>query len=410
MLSYKSHVLKNSNFDANTCSMIISVVPRKNGLLYCSHCGNAAPQYDTLESRDFEFMPYCGMHVVFRYAMRRVSCPHCKHVYVEQVPWGDGKSPVTNEYKAVLAEEAKSNDTQTVAERYDATWLEVDTAVRDAVEYGLQTRELNNVTQIGIDEIAWKSGHDYITLVYQLNGLRRRLLWIGKDRTKQTMEDFFDDMEKEQPGFAKQLEVVCTDMWKPYTDVIAERAPQAVNILDRFHIVKMTNEAVDQVRNEEYKELKKTSPKTLERTKYCFLKNPEHLTSRQSLKLEELKKMNLKTNNAYLLKEQLRLMWTNCRSEGTARAFLEQWIKTAMHSTLEPIKKVARTIRRKLELILNYFKIQTPPTSGIVEGLNRMVNLVIRKSFGFRCFETAKAYLLHQLGDLAPLPFTHRFC
>ena len=82
MLNYKSHVLKNSNFDSAMHAMIVSVVPRKNGLLHCSHCGNEAPQYDTLQSRDFDFIPYCGMRVVFRYTMRRVFCPHCKHVYV----------------------------------------------------------------------------------------------------------------------------------------------------------------------------------------------------------------------------------------------------------------------------------------------------------------------------------------
>lgn len=411
MLSYKSHVLKNSRYVKALHTMYIDIEPRKNGLLKCSHCGTVAPQYDTLyPPREFDFIPYCGMRMVFLYAMRRVECPICGHVYVEEVPWASGKSPITNELKAVLSEEARSNDTKAVAERYSATWEEVDNSVKEAVEYGLQVRDLDDVTQIGVDEIAWQKGHKYITLVYQLNNSHRRLLWVGEERTKDTMNAFFDDMEAMCKGFASRLEVVCTDMWKPFTDVIAARSPGAINILDRFHIVKMANEAVDDVRNAEYKERKKNGQEVPERTKYCFLKNPENLTARQALKLKELQKLNLRTGNAYLLKEQLRLMWDKCQSSQSAGDFLGAWIKAAFRSKLDPLKKVARTLRRKMTLILNYFTVKSPPSSGIVEGMNRKINLSIRKSYGFRCIETAKSYLLHQFGGLTSLPFTHKFC
>ncbi len=411
MLSYHSHVLKSSNYDEKRCVMNVKIVPRKNGLRFCSKCHSVASKhYDTLPERDFEFIPYCGMRVVFKYAMRRLQCPQCGKILVEEVPWASGKSPVTNELKARLAEEAKDNDTSTVAKRNDVSWEAVDDSIHAAVEHGLNKRELRNVTQIGIDEVAWKKGHNYITLVYQLNPNERRLLWVGEGRSKQTLENFFDEMEKRSPGFAKQLRIACTDMWRPYTDVIAAKAPEAVNILDRFHIVKMANQAVDEIRNEEYRQLKDEYPHTLAHSKYCFLKNPENLTERQTIKLKELQRMNLKTNNAYLLKEQLRLLWEHCKSEEKASSFLEKWCVAAVNSGLKPMKKLVRTIRNKMELILNHFRVEGTPNSGIVEGLNRKVNLSIRKSYGFSSLKNAQDYLLHQLGNLEPLPFTHKFC
>lgn len=410
LLHYEFFKLASSHLDEEEKRIIINIAPRKNSKLLCSHCHQEAPQYDTLHTRDFDFIPYLGLRVVFRYRMRRVRCPHCgDHVYVEEVPWASGKSPMTNELKALLAEEAKTADTVSVAERYDMSWGQVNDAIEEAVGYGLKTRDLSGVTQIGIDEIAWHVGHHYITLVYQLDKNQRRLLWIGKDRKKSTLHQFFDDMEQACPGFASRLKVACTDMWKAYMSVLAERAPQALNLLDRFHIVKMANDAVNKVRREDYAELKKIYPDLMKNSKYCFLKNPQNLTEKQAIQITELRKINCRPCTSYILKEQLRLMWETCENEIQARLFLKKWITAALKSRIKQMRTLANIIRRRMELILNYFRVSNPPSSGVVEGLNRKVNLSIRKSFGLRFFKTAKVYLLHQLGDLKPLPYTHKF-
>ncbi|PWM80646.1 MAG: hypothetical protein DBX90_08265 [Lentisphaerae bacterium] len=131
------------------------------------------------------------------------------------------------------------------------------------VNYGLTHRNLDSVTALGVDEIAWHKGHKYLTLVYQINPGARRLLWVGEKRTQETMSSFFADMTKLKADFSAQIRVICSDMWKPYLKIIAKHLPQAINVLDRFHIMQKFGKALDKVRSEEAKRLRQAKqPKT----------------------------------------------------------------------------------------------------------------------------------------------------
>lgn len=206
------------------------------------------------------------------------------------------------------------------------------------------------------------------------------------------------------------LQFICSDMWKPYLKVIRKKAPLALNILDRFHIVKKITEAVNKVRVEEVKRLRREGYEedVLKNTKYCFLKNPENLTEKQKLKLDDVLQYNLKTVRAYLLKESFQLFW-NYKSAFWAEWYLKKWCNRAMRSKLDPIKDFVKTIRRHQPLILNWFKAKKQYSSGVVEGLNRKVNLVTRKSYGFRSYEVLKIALFHTTGSLPEPSLKHTF-
>lgn len=254
------------------------------------------------------------------------------------------------------------------------------------------------VSALGVDEIAWRKGHNYLTLVYQIDSGARRLLWIGEQRTQATMESFFKDMAMLKPGFAAQIKVICSDMWKPYLKVIAKHLPKAINVLDRFHIMQKFGKALDKVRAEEAKRLHKEKQQpVLAKSRWCFLKRKENLTEKQSFKLRELLKMNLRTVKAYLLREQFQKLW-DYHSPGWAGRFLDQWCHAATCSRIEPMNDIAKMLTTHRPLILNYFRAKKQFNSGIVEGLNRKINLTIRKSFGFRTLKIAKICLYHQLG------------
>lgn len=198
-------------------------------------------------------------------------------------------------------------------------------------------------------------------------------------------------------------------MWQPYLKVIAKKLPKAIHILDRFHIVSLLNDVINKIRAAEHRELSREGQgQLLKGSRYCFLKNPENLTTKQSLRLDDLVKTRLKSVRAYLWKEKFQLLW-NYKSPYWAKVFLEKWCKGAMRSRLPPLKKFVKTIRRHQPLILNWFKAKKQFSSGIVEGLNRKVNLVTRKSFGFRNYETLKVALYHELGRLPEPEVTHRF-
>ena len=178
-----------------------------------------------------------------------------------------------------------------MAESFQTSWPKVFYAVRYVVLWGLAHRDLSGVTAIGVDEIQWHRGHKYLTLVYQINAGCIRLLWIGKDRSVKTLLRFFRFFGKERSG---QLGYICSDMWKPYLKVIARKAAHAVHILDRYHIVARINKAIDEVRAEEHRQMKKDGhEEVLKKSRWCLLKRKENLTEKQEVKLtEKTKKRN----------------------------------------------------------------------------------------------------------------------
>ena len=144
---------------------------------------------------------------------------------------------------------------ETVANRFHISWQTVHRAVKKIVAYGLQHRRIDNVTALGIDEVQYHKGHKYMTLVYQIDKGCRRLLWVGQNRTKKTLRRFFADMWNIDRKFRKNIRVVCTDMWKAYLHVIKEKVPNAINVLDKFHIMQKMGKALDKVRASEAKRL-----------------------------------------------------------------------------------------------------------------------------------------------------------
>jgi transposase len=356
--------------------------------------------------RLFFFVPLWNIPVIFRYRPRRVEC--LEHgVVVEQIPWGDGKRRLTVAYAIFLAEWAKKLSIVEVARRFRTTWEQVRSAIGMVVEYGLAHRCLDGVESIGFDEIAIGKGHDYATLVYQLDEGRKRLLWVGKDRTVKTALGFFVLFGKER---CKDIKFVCTDMWRPYLKVIAKMLPHALNILDRFHIMKKFNEAIDAVRRQETEKLKKEGRMpVLSNSRWLLLKRPENLTDSQKPRLKELLSFNLKSVKAYLLREEFQHFW-NYTSATWALKFMKSWIRMTMRSKIEPMKKVAKMLQNHQDLILNWFEVKGTVSSGMVEALNNTAQLAMRQSFGFRHFRTMELMLYHKLGNLPPPPITHRFC
>jgi len=406
---HKSFVYKNVKIEriGRRDAIVVDIEPRRNGLAICSSCLASGPVYDHMpQERQFEFIPVWNMPVYFHYRMRRVNCRDCG-VKVEQVPWAEGKSPVTKPFALFLARWARKLSWKETAESFCTTWDTVFNSVKQIVEYGMKHRDLAGITAIGVDEIQYGKGHHYLTLVYQINAGARRLLFVGKERKARTLLRFFRDFGKER---CAKLEYVCSDMWRPYIKVITKKAVNALHILDRFHIVQNLNKAIDKIRAEEIKRLASDGydEEVLKNTKYCFLKNECNLTDNQQSKLNDVLQYDLKSVRAYLLKESFQLFW-NYKSPAWAEWYLDKWCSRAMRSRLDPIKKFVKTVRRHQPLIMNWFKAKKAYSSAIVEGMNRKINLVTRKSFGFRSFNVLEIALFHNMGNLPEPEFTHRF-
>jgi len=182
-----------------------------------------------------------------------------------------------------------------------------------------------------------------LTLVYQIDLDVTRLLWVGRERTIESFRGFFAVIGDE---LASRIVFVCSDMWEPYLKVIREKCSEALHVLDRFHIVAKMNKALDEARE-------------------------------QRFRLRDLLRYNLKTVRAYLLKEAFQQLW-DYNSPAWARKFLDDWCRQVMRSRIEPMKKIARSLRQHRELILNYFRAQKLLSSGVVEGLNNKAKVTMR--------------------------------
>lgn len=387
-------------------ALVIDIEPRRNSRPVCPECGKRRNVYDRQPQRLFEYLPVWSFKAYYRYAPRRVKCPTCG-VLVEALPWGYGKERMTFSYQVFLARWAKRLSWKETADIFETSWDTVFRAVKFVVDYGLTHRNLDDVTEIGVDEIKVFKGHKYLTLVYQLNAGARRLLWCGPERRAKTLLRFFHQFGKER---CARIRFVCSDMWGPYLKVIAKKASQALNILDRFHIMRAFNEAIDEIRRSEVKQFKADGQENvLHHKRWLLLKRPENLSEKQTSRLEELLKLNLASVKGYLLREDFQRFW-DYQCPVLAGKFLDDWVTRTLQTDLEPMKKVAQMLRNHKPLILNWFKAKGRLSSGAVEGMNLKAKLTMRKAFGFKTLKCLEIALYHTLGKLPEPEYHHRFC
>ena len=403
---FPGFVYQQARFSSDHKSIEIAVRPRKGSKAVCSQCHEPGPGYDKLPERRFEFIPFWGFLVFLLYSMRRVDCRRCQRVVVEEVPWGDRKRTLTRAYMLFLARWARRLSWKETAEAFRTSWEKVFDAVEHVVTYGLEHRVLGQIDAIGVDEIQYAKGHKYLTLVYQIDLGVTRLLWIGRERTIESFQGFFKVIGDE---IASKIVFVCSDMWEPYLKVIREKCCEALHILDRFHIVAKMNKALDEVRaGESRRMLREGYMPVLKKSRWLLLKREENLKTEQRFRLRDILRYNLKTVRAYLLKEAFQQLW-DYNAPYWAGEFLDEWCRQVMRSRIEPMKKIACSLRGHRELILNYFRAQKMFSSSVVEGLNNKAKLTMRKAYGFRTFRTLELALYHSLAKLPEPESTHDF-
>ena len=377
----------------------------------CSQCGRPAPGYDRLEERRWHHVPLWGIPVEFFYAPRRVECPE-HGVVVEYLPWNEGKRTRTTAMMGFLARWARRLSWRETAQVFQVSWEAVYRSVDWFVAWGLTHRELQGVESIGVDEIHWGRGlraSNFLTVIYQIDAHCRRLLFVGKGRSKRTLQH---GLKALGPAVVQGLRFVCSDMWKPYLEVIAAQAGQALQVLDRFHITMHLNQAVDQVRRAESGRLRaagRAAAQKLKQTRWVLLRRGSRVRGRARQKLNALLSSKLATARAWELKETFAHFW-KYRSVLWAGAFLDYWTYRARRSRLEPMKRVARMLRAHDELLLNWFRAKGEISNGAVEGLNNKIRVITRRSYGFRTYEAMEIALYHTLGRLPEPESTHRYC
>jgi transposase len=242
---------------------------------------------------------------------------------------------------------------------------------------------------IGIDEISIRKGHTYRIVVSDL--IRGRPIWFGgQDRSEASMAQFYDWLG---PKKSAGIRLAVMDMWKPFRNATADKAPQAAILFDKFHVIRHLNDALDKVRRAEYARLTGDKRRFIKGQKYTLLSHRENLSmdGRRSLKI--LLAANKRLNTAYLLKESFGQLWSY-QSEGWARRFFENWRASLKWQRLKPYEKFAEMIDRHWDGIAAYCKPENKVALGFVEGLNNKIRVIQRRSYGLRDEEYLRLKIL----------------
>jgi len=266
--------------------------------------------------------------------------------------------------------------------------------VKDIDKYYIKKRlvELQylNPIGLGIDEIAYEKGHKYLTVVRDLD--LNCVIWIGLGRKKETLDAFFTLLGEEKQQL---INVVVLDMWDPYIASVKEYCPYADIVIDKFHIIKKVNEAVDAIRKQEFAKAKEEERIQMKRKRFIILKRGKNLTECQHEKLQELMENNELLYKAYLLKEQISDIFDEEGYE-SAMERLEKWIENVNESDISSFKKVVKTLRRYSYGVHNYFRYHI--TNAGSEGFNTKINIIRRKAYGFWDLEYFKLKIFQSCG------------
>lgn len=367
----------------------------------CGRCGRKAPRYDRRPVRRWQHLPFGRTCIDLLYEPWRVSCSRCG-VRVEQVPWASHGSRFTYDFEEFVAYYAQITDKSKIQRLLKISWVTVGSIVKRVVERRQDPDRLSELRRIGIDEFSYRKRHHYLTIVVDHD--RRRVVWTGEGKASESLEPFFELLGKEG---CEKIETVTIDLSAAFIKAVRENLPQAETVFDRFHVQRLATDAVDKVRRDLVRKLKRSSEeeaRAVKKKRFILLKNPSNLTRMQRRGLAEVQRHNRTLYRAYLLKETL-ARTLDYRQPWRAERALEEWLAWASRSRLKPFVKAARTIRKHKAGILAYIKMRL--TNGLVEGINNKIRMIARRAFGFHYHHTLSAMIFLSCGGIKldpPIP------
>jgi transposase len=370
----------------------LGVKPYQNGCL-CAKCGRRGQVVrTTTEARTWTDVTVLGMKVIFHYAPKEIECPtHGRGQ--EEIPWAAPLARVT--YRMEWRICALS---QIMTQKAAAEVLKIATSTLSDLLHRVITRtrdghKIRGLVTLGADEISYLKGRKFCTIVYDLD--RSRVLWVGKGKGRATIDRFFNEHLSEFQR--KRITWASCDMSKAYTEAIKHHCPNVKLVIDRFHIVKALNEAVDEVRKEEWRLLDVAGRKAIKGLRWLLGMNPNNRTKGNTRFLNGLAKSNRRIHRAWVLKDEFNHFWDYSYA-GSAKQFLKRWMTSALRSRIPSLIKFVGTLREYQDNILTF--IERHLTNAVGEGINRILKIVKNRSSGFRNLESFSDLIFLTVGDL----------
>jgi len=362
----------------------------RGSVFCCPVCGKEVKAYDTTEKgwRHLNFFQYACYLTV---RVPRIDCPNDGILQID-VPWAREGADFTFLFESFAMTLVREMPVNKVSQIIDVDDNKLWRMMHYYTEAARQQEDYSGVKKIGVDETSKAKGHDYVSLFVDLAG--RRTIFVAEGKGSETMAAFTQDF-KEHHGNPDDITDVSIDMSPAFMKGVEENLPNALITFDKYHIMKVINVAVDEVRKAEAKQ-----QDLLRGQKYVFLKNRKNLTESQLNtlhSLESMSRLNLKTVRAYHIRENFQEIYKEETQEGFERA-LKKWYFRATHSRIEEIKEAAKTIKRHWAGVLRWY--DSKVNNGILEGLNSLVQAAKAKARGYRTFKNLKTIIYMLTGKL----------
>ena len=370
---------------------LIFHIEKSPGKRRCSDCRSRDVALKGRVKRKLRTLPIGRKKVFLQVHLHRLWCRGCGALKLEPLIISDPKRRWTRALGRYVLGLLSCMTIEDVSRHLGMSWGTIKEIHVQALGARLKRRRLRHLRLIGVDEVAIRKGHSYLTVVVDLQ--TGEVVWVGEGRKTEALEPF---MRKLKRAGAK-IEAVAMDMWPAYIRAVSTHFGRDVIVFDRYHIMADYNKTLDLIRTTEAAKAGKEDRAVFKGARYLLLKGSEKIADDWNARrrLDELLAVNETISTAYILKEELRQFW-RCRNMEEARIFLSNWLSTAWASGIDLLARFANKLVRHMYGLLNYFKHRV--TTGRVEGINNKIKVLKRQAYGYRDTEYFKLriYFLHE--------------
>lgn len=386
-----------------TGELLLAVKPYRNGRR-CPNCGRRCRlvQSSPMERR-WRDLTVAGTSVWLVYRPREILCPTHGRIQ-ERIPWARPHSHMTYRLEFQLLRFCQMMTQKAAAELFHIPPSTLSEWLHRLIRCLRQGHQITGLRSIGVDEISYCRGHKYVTIVYDLD--LSCVVWVGKGKTRETIDCFFTEVLTQEQREAIQR--ASCDLGQTYIDAIKRFCPNATLVLDRFHVVKKLNEAVDEVRKEQWRIASKDERKFLKGLRWILFRHSSNRSPKDTETLRTLDRSNRRIYRASQLKDEFDQFW-ELNDTGEAEKHVRKWMSSVRRSRLEPMKEFVKTIETHFNDVLAF--IGTPISNAIAEGLNRVIKIVKNRASGFRKVDSFTDMIYLTVGDLdlpAQIPMEFR--
>jgi len=392
LLNLKELIVSNYHLQIRKRTLTLWVKPYKNGCLcpICRHRGKIVNQLKEL--RRWKDLPVYGCTVFLEYCPREIECPTHGRIQ-EDIPWAESYSHITYRFEFAMLVYCQLMTQKAAARLLNISTSTISDLLHRTISRIRDGHKIRALKTLSVDEISYCKGRKYVTIVYDLD--RSCVIWVGKGKGRDTIDKFFNESLSDYQK--KKIKWASCDMSEAYIGAIEYHCSNVKLVLDRFHIVKALNEAVDQVRKDEWRDASGDKRKAIKGLRWLLYRHSSNRTKKQTRILNALKKGNRRIHRAWILKDEFECFW-EYKYPKAAEKFLKRWTTTALRSRIESIRKFVNTIRKYSDKIITF--IGSRLTNATAEGLNRIMKIIKNRASGFRNLNAFIDMIFLVVGDL----------